>query len=254
MCRMIAFTSSEPQPIAPYLAQLARLSQEGVLVERWERHAGGNHPDGWGVAIVPADGQAPRVVRSGKAAAADPALHALDAGTASRFIGHIRFASNLSTVCEANSHPFTVGGIVLGHNGTFKGTIGAEGDARGVSDSLVFLEKLAARWPAGRTFEGLADTLMGLLSDELLVGNYSAANFLLAEGGRLFVFRKSRRDPDYYALYLRETRAPETGEICALVVASERLDGGGGWRQLSEGELIELALPFPRSAIIALPF
>ena len=28
-------------------------------------------------------------------------------------------------MCEANSHPFTVGGIVLCHNGTFKGGIGA---------------------------------------------------------------------------------------------------------------------------------
>ncbi len=247
MCRMIAFSSSDPQPVGPYLDQLARLSREGILVERWQRHPGGNHPDGWGIAIVPPAGGVPRVVRSGKAACTDPALHALDPDTAARFIGHIRFASNLSTVCEANSHPFSVAGIVLGHNGTFKGRIGAEGDARGVSDSLVFLEKLAACWPAGRTFEGLADALKHLLSDELLVGDYSAANFLLAEGGRLFAFRKSRRDHDYYALFLRE-RAVD------VVVASEPLDGADDWRRLEQGELLELTLPAPHCAVVELPF
>jgi glutamine amidotransferase len=234
MCRMIAFASAAPQPVAPYLSHLARLSAEGILVDRWARHPGGNHPDGWGVALWPPGGDEPRVIRSGRPANADPALHALEGEETSRFIGHVRFASNLSGVCEANSHPFTVDGIVLCHNGTFKGAIGAEGDARGVSDSLVFLERLAARWPAGRTFEGLADSLEALLSDEMLVGRYSAANCLIGEGGRLFAFRKSRRDHDYYALYLRN----RPGE---MVVASERIDGGPGWRELGEGELVALA-------------
>jgi predicted glutamine amidotransferase len=247
MCRMIAFASAEPQPIAPYLARLARLSAEGLLVERWARHPGGNHPDGWGIALVPPRGGEPRVVRSGRSAASDPALSALGAETADRFIGHIRFASNLSSVCEANAHPFTVDGIVLGHNGTFKGAIGAEADARGVSDSLVFLERLAVSWPAGRTFEGLALALKELLSDTLLAGDYSAANFLIAEGGRLFAFRKSRRDHDYYALWLRQSARE-------IVAASERLDRDAGWRPLEDGELVEIGLPAPRRTTIDLPF
>ncbi|HEY5995425.1 MAG TPA: class II glutamine amidotransferase [Candidatus Deferrimicrobiaceae bacterium] len=246
MCRMIAFASATPQPVAPCLSQLARLSSEGILVDRWTRHPGGNHPDGWGVALWPPGGGPPRVIRGGKPANADPALRALEGEATSRFIGHVRFASNLSSVCEANSHPFTVDGIVLCHNGTFKGAIGAEGDARGVSDSLVFLERLAARWPSGRTFEGLAGSLEALLSDETLVGRYSAANCLIGEGGRLFAFRKSRHDHDYYALYLRELPG-------GLAVASERLDDGPGWRELGEGELVDLSAPAPRSTIVPLP-
>lgn len=247
MCRMIAFAATGPKPVAPCLAHLSRLSAEGLLVDRWERHPGGNHPDGWGIALLPPGKGAPRVVRGGKPANADPSLPALGGETADRFIGHVRFASNPSSVCEANSHPFSVGGIVLAHNGTFKGSIGAEGESRGVSDSLVFLEKLAGRWPAGRTFEGLADSLRELLSDELLVGNYSAANLLVADGGRLFAFRYSRRDHDYYALHLRE-------EADGLVVASERLDDAPGWRQLGNGELLELSLPSPRRIRVELPF
>lgn len=246
MCRMIAFASAEPQPVAPYLSQLARLSSEGILVDRWARHPGGNHPDGWGVALWPPGGGNPRIVRSGRPANADPGLRALEGEVAARFIGHVRFASNRSGVCEANSHPFSVDGIVLCHNGTFKGTIGAEGDARGVSDSLVFLERLAAAWPAPRAIEGLADSLSALLSDETLVGGYSAANCLVAEGGRLFAFRKSRHDHDYYALYLHR------GERGATV-SSERLDDGPGWRELEEGELVELSPAATRSTVVLLP-
>jgi predicted glutamine amidotransferase len=245
MCRMLAFVSSAPRPLAPWIDRLARLSSEGILVERWARHPGGNHPDGWGVAVLPDGPGAPRIVRGAMPAHADPALPPLGSVAASRFIGHARFASNRSSVCEANAHPFAVEGVVLAHNGTFRGAIGAEGDARGVSDSLVFLERLAARWPAGRTFEGLAETLREILSDEAETGDYSAANFLAAEGGRLFAFRKSRRDHRYYALHLRE--AP--GE---LAVASERLGEDAGWREIAEGELVEMSLPAPRSTVVPL--
>ena len=246
MCRMLAFAFPEPQPLAPWIAHLARLSREGILVERWKRHPGGNHPDGWGVALLPDGAGAPRIVRGGLPADADPALPPLGAGSASRFLGHVRFASNLSSVCEGNSHPFVVDGVALAHNGTFQGAIGAEGDARGVSDSLVFLERLAARWPAGRTFEGLAESLREILSDEAQVGSYSAANLLVAEGGRLFAFRKSRRDHGYYALYLR-------ADARGVSVASERLDGDEGWREMAEGELVELSLPAPRGTIVSIP-
>jgi glutamine amidotransferase len=246
MCRMIAFASAAPQPVAPCLSHLARLSTEGILVDRWARHPGGNHPDGWGVALWPPGGDEPRVVRSGRPANADPALRELDGETATRFIGHVRFASNLSGVCEANSHPFSVDGIVLCHNGTFKGAIGAEGDARGVSDSLVFLERLAAAWPAPRTFEGLAGSLSALLADLPLVGRYSAANCLIGEGGRLFAFRRSCRDHDYYALHLRRD-----GQ--AATVSSERLDEGAGWRELEDGELVELSPSAQRGTVVPLP-
>ena len=61
------------------------------------------------------------------------------------------------------------------------GKIGAEGDARKVSDTLVFLELLENRWTE-RTLAGLSETLRGILSDRELVGEYSAANLLVAAG------------------------------------------------------------------------
>ncbi len=232
MCRMIAFTSTEPRDLAPFLARLATLSRSGRLVPGWETRPQGNHPDGWGVAYRRRGGMS--VVRSGWPAAADPRLGEV-AAKSTLFIGHVRYASNPQTVNAGNSHPFLAGGVAVAHNGTFRGRIGREAEARKVSDTLVFTELLAATWQ-DRTFEDLRDVLSRLLGDPDLVGDYSAANLLIAVGDSMFVLRKFRRNPDYYTLYLR------AGEGLA-VVASEPLDDRPGWRLLDDGELV--ALPGP---------
>jgi glutamine amidotransferase len=240
MCRMIAYSSSEPRDVAPYLASLAGFCETGNLVAGWERRPGGNHPDGWGVAWRAGDEI--RMVKSGTPAASDPLLLGMSAAT-DRFIGHVRYASNPETVCAANAHPFQSLGVTLAHNGTFYGKIGAEGDARKVSDTVVFLELLENRWME-RTLEGLSDTLRRILSERELVGEYSAANLLIAAGDGLFAFRRYRRNGEYYSLYMK------TGEGLS-VVASEPLDGDPGWRLLADGELVELSRGAPRSVLLA---
>jgi len=233
---MLAFASAEPKDVAPYLAHLARFCESGSLVPRWKKHPGGNHPDGWGIAYR--QGDEIRTVKSGKPAAGDPLLSDVRVLT-DRFIGHVRFASNPETVTAENSHPFAWKGIALAHNGTFCGKVGEEGDTRKVSDTLVFLELLAERWEE-RTLPGLAAALRGILSDEGLVGKYSAANLLIATGERLFAFRRCRRDEGYYTLFVR-------GGSEAAAVASQPLDERPGWRLMEDGELLELSLPEPRS-------
>src|SRR3972149_10711527 len=161
MCRMLAFACREPREIAPFLSHLARLSAQGKLVDRWERRPGGNHPDGWGIAFR-RKGET-RLIRSGEPASTDPALGKIR-GSTDRFLGHVRYASDASTVNTANAHPFLVRGIALAHNGTFEGRIGEEAERRKVSDTLVFLETLADRWK-GRTRLGLREALSGLLGD-----------------------------------------------------------------------------------------
>jgi predicted glutamine amidotransferase len=232
---MVAFASAEPQDAAKYLASLARFCESGNLVAGWEKRPGGNHPDGWGVAWRAGDEI--RMVKSGKPAASDPLLSGMSAVT-DRFIGHVRYASNPETVSAANSHPFQALGVTLAHNGTFYGKIGAEGDARKVSDTVVFLELLEDRW-AERTLAGLSETLRGMLSDRDLVGEYSAANLLIATGNELFAFRRFQRNGEYYTLYLK------SGEGLT-VVASQPLDAEAGWRRLADGELVELSQGAPR--------
>jgi len=243
MCRMIAFSSSGPRDIAKYLAALARFCATGNLVDGWEKRPGGNHPDGWGIAWR--SGDETRMVKSGNPAASDPLLSEVRAAT-DRFIGHVRFASNPETVCAANSHPFQALAVTLAHNGTFYGAIGAEGDARRISDTAVFLELLEDRWK-DRTLPGLSGTLRGILSDRALVGEYSAANLLIGVGDALFAFRRFHRNGEYYTLYLK------SGEGCTIA-ASEPLDGEPGWRLLEDGELVELSPDEPRSIrLTALP-
>ena len=233
---MLAFASDLPLELAPFLAHLERFSLHGNLVERWERRPGGNHPDGWGIAYR-RDGETVRI-RGGRPAAEDRRLREIS-DSSDRFLGHVRYASETATVNEENAHPFLVGDIALGHNGTIRGRIGEEAGGRQVSDTLVFLERLAAGWK-DRTLHGLAGTLSDLLSDAPLVGTYSAANLLILAGGSIFALRKHRKDEDYYTLYLHR------GEGRAIV-ASQPLPGTIGWRLLDNGELVELSLPEPRS-------
>ncbi len=240
MCRMIAFASAVPCDIGPFLSHLARFCRSGNLVAGWPRRPEGNHPDGWGVAWRRASAMS--VVRSGKPAVADPALGEVAAKT-TRFIGHVRYASNPATVNAGNAHPFLSGGVTLAHNGTFQGRIGLEAEARKVSDTLVFTELLAAEWRE-RTHEGLRETLSRLLGDTALVGDYSAANMLIAGGESLFALRRYRKNPDYYTLYLRAVEG-------LAVVASEPLDDRPGWRLLSDRELVAISGPAPRSLFLA---
>lgn len=239
---MVAFSSAEPKEVGPYLASLSRFCASGNLVDGWEKRPGGNHPNGWGVAWR--SGDEIRIVKSGNPAATDPLLSDVRAVT-DRFIGHVRYASDPATVCAANSHPFQVLGVALAHNGTFYGSIGAEGDARKVSDTVVFLERLAERWTE-RTLPGLSDTLRGMLSDRDLVGEYSAANLLIAVDGRLFAFRRYQRNEDYYTLFMKSAEG-------ITVVASQPLDEETGWRILADGELVELSPGAPRSVLLTLP-
>ena len=240
MCRMIAFASVDPLDVAPYLARLSGFSRSGNLVEGWERRPGGNHPDGWGIAFR--QGEEIRVLRSGKPACADPQLHEISART-DRFIGHVRYASNTATVNAANSHPFLAHGVALAHNGTFQGSIGLEAGGRNVSDTLVFLERLCSLWRE-RTLPRLKEALSEILLDPHLVGNYSAANLLIASGDSLFALRRWRRNEDYYTLFLQSL----PGQV---VVASQPLDDAPGWRPLGNGELAELRPNAPRSEFLS---
>jgi glutamine amidotransferase len=240
MCRMIGFASAEPIDMMPYLARLSDFSRSGNLVDRWERRPGGNHPDGWGIAWR-REGRI-RLLRSGKPANADPMLPEAG-GTTDRFIGHVRYASDLATVNASNAHPFLVLGTALAHNGTFRGKIGVEAQRRGVSDTLVFLERLSALW-SEKTLSRLREALAEILGDPGQVGDYSAANLLIASWETLFALRHYRREGDYYTLFLRA--APGL-----VVVASEPLDDAPGWRLLDDGELVELHPHSPRSAFLA---
>lgn len=230
MCRMIAFASAKPVDASPFLARLSDFSLGGNLVDGWEKRAGGNHPDGWGIAWRE-EGEI-RLLRSGKPACADPRFRDVRPRT-DLFIGHVRYASNTATVNASNSHPFLSDGVALAHNGTFRGKVGEEAERRNVSDTLVFLERLCGIWRE-RNYQGLGKAIREIIDDTNLVGDYSAANLLVATPKSLFAMRRFRRNEDYYTLYLRSSN----GQV---VAASQPLDAGPGWRLMGDDELVELS-------------
>jgi predicted glutamine amidotransferase len=236
---MIGFASADAVDAGPWIARLAGFSLCGNLVDGWERRPGGNHPDGWGIAWR--QGGEFRLARSGKPAHADPAFSGMRVAT-DRFVGHVRYASNTATVNDSNAHPFLVREVVLAHNGTFRGDIGEEAQRRGVSDTLVFLERLSALWEE-KSFAGLRGALAEILSESAQVGDYSAANLLIASGEGLFALRHCRRDDGYYTLYLQAS----PGRVTA---ASQPSDDAPGWRLLENGELVEMNPHAPRSAFL----
>lgn len=235
MCRMLAVAAARPVDLSPYLDHLKRFCLHGHLVERWERRPGGNHPDGWGIAYR-REGRT--VVRRGGLPAAEDSRLRDFAAVSDRFLGHVRYASETGPVSEANAHPFLVDGVALAHNGTFRGKIGEESGRRGVSDTLVFLERLTAIWKE-RTLPALAEAVHRILSDRALVGNWSAANLGILAGDSVFALRCHRKDPDYYTLFLHSAAG-------AATVASEPTDDSPGWLPLGDRELVELSLPTPR--------
>ena len=66
------------------------------------------------------------------------------------------------------------------------------------------------------------------------MGEYSAANLLIATGDALFAFRRFQRNGEYYTLYMKSGNGHS-------IVASEPLDAEPGWRLLDDGELVELS-------------
>ena len=78
------------------------------------------------------------------------------------------------------------------------------------------------------------------------MGEYSAANLLIATGNELFAFRRFHRNGEYYTLYLK------SGEGLT-VVASQPLDAETGWRLLADGELVETSQGAPRSILLTVP-
>jgi predicted glutamine amidotransferase len=236
MCRLLGFSAREAISLEPYIAQLRRLSQHGQSLEPPTANGHGDgqasHPDGWG--LVCADRRGILIsppFKSDRPAFADPELHQLDSVRSALCLAHVRRASTGLKVTLEQAHPFEHGGIVLAHNGTFAGELFKSAQQYQISDSELFLLELAKHWQP-RTVGALADVLCALLEDEDVVGRFTAANLLIAEGRRLFALRWCHRDENYYTLYVRQS--PDRVEI-----ASEPCEGGD-WQLLKNSELIAI--------------
>lgn len=210
------------------------------------------NPDGTGLGIFD-DGGRPQLLRQPLAAEDD-----LDFAREARelesttWVGHVRHASQ-GSVALRNTHPFTMDGRILAHNGGF-GDLGLLEEHLGDEMALVEGDTDSERFFAlltrevrrsGDIAEGLvaaldwvADNLPVLALNVVLTTPYELWALRYPETHTLFVLESGA------GVVARESRAGTrvTADHAPphVVVASERLDDDPGWSEVAPGELIHV--------------
>jgi predicted glutamine amidotransferase len=221
------------------------------------------NPDGTGLGIFDPEGR-PQLLRQPLAADDD-----LDFAREARelesttWVGHVRHASQ-GSVALRNTHPFTMEGRILAHNGGF-GDLRLLEEHLGDDLSLVQGDTDSERFFAlvTREIRRTGDVTEGLVAALDWVADHLpvlALNVVLTTPHELWAVRY----PETHTLYLlesdsgavaRESRAGTrvTAEHAPphVVVASERLDDDPGWREVAAGELVHVgpALVVRRSIV-----
>ncbi len=232
MCRMVGVVSRGQFPI-DVLTDLRMISKQGEVPGHMQR----GHRDGWGIASF-VDGFPVYLGRSPKWAAEDPSFE-IAVNKASKLrppsivIGHVRAASR-GKAKLVNTHPFIVGGLVLGHNGTIKGLKPlAERKSRGETDSELLALVLADRYEKEHD---LRTALKAVIRDEVLDREFTAAILLVSDGKTLCGYRDYAENGGYYDLRVA------TGKE-SIVLFQETTNGiDGSISQVKRGELVSIGL------------
>jgi predicted glutamine amidotransferase len=199
----------------------------------------------------------------------------------STFVAHVRLAS-VGGQTVRNTHPFTMGGRIMAHNGGFgelsrlDEQLGGYADlVLGDTDSERYFALITRQTDAhgGDVAAGIA-TAAGWIAANLPV---AALNTIVATPGELWALRY----PDQHALHILQRppdsapadagpgrpadaglhvrsatssmHVPELADAASVVIASEELDGEDGWRMLAPGELVHVGPDLRVRSQIVLP-
>jgi len=194
------------------------------------------------------------------------------------FVSHVRYATAGSRTL-ANTHPFTMRGRIMAHNGGFgeldrlEEQLGPYRDlVEGDTDSERYFALITQQIDAhgGDVAAGIA-AAAGWIAERLPV---SSLNTIVAVAGEhaLHIIERpagasSLPSPDSPAarasgpattgMHARSTtssvHAPELHMLPSVVVASEELDGEHGWRMLASGELVHVRPDLTVESTVVLP-
>jgi predicted glutamine amidotransferase len=264
VCRLFGL-SAAPHRIS---ARFWLLEAPDSLVEQSRRN-----PDGTGLGYFRPDGT-PVVEKEPVAAFADSAFAREARHVASTtFITHVRHAST-GGLSVPNTHPFTIGGRIMAHNGALGDLPALEAElgdgmrlVQGDTDSERMLALVAARTDehGGDVGAGIA-AAAGWVAAHLPV--YSL-NLIVITPAELWALRY----PQTHELHVLERPAGGThgarplhatsatlrvhseplARHPSVLVASEPLDEHPGWRPLKPGELLHVAGDLRVTSRIALP-
>jgi glutamine amidotransferase len=253
MCRIAGYFGS-PIPLSAWMTEPSHGLVHQARHAR-EMAAPGIAGDGWGAGWFPADGRrGPGLLKSPLPIWADlnvkSALPAVSAGSA---LGHIRLASPGSEVCLLNTPLYVLDDHLYTLNGELSpwpGPLGMdirrrldpdhEAAVQGSTDA----ELLGALWRTQFRRAGGRDAA-GALRETIRLARALVAerdgklkvNVLLAGPDSLVAIRYAAPDPEEAdSLYYLEGRDRWPG----LLVASEPLDDGPGWRRVEPSTLLRV--------------
>jgi predicted glutamine amidotransferase len=176
VCRIFGCVAAEPVSLRHEL-----LEAPNPLIRQSE-----HHDSGWGMAVYDrAEGQEPTLIRIPEAAHAGDDFAGATEITGRMFNVHVRRATVGGLTLE-NTHPFTLGSLSFGHNGTVIDypQLGADG-AEGETDSEHLFRYLVEHFDA----RDAIGSLRAMVAKAVEVSMFSALNFLFCDGYRLYAYR-----------------------------------------------------------------
>ena len=178
------------------------------------------------------------------------------------FVAHVRWATAGGRTAQ-NTHPFTMQGRIMAHNGGF-GELPRLDEQLGSYADLVLGDTDSERYFALITQQTEAhggDVGAGITAAASWIAAQlpvSSLNIIVAAPGELWALRYPAphalhilerpagpsQDETRKGLHVRSAtssmHAPALHDTASVVVASEELDGESGWRMLAPGELVHV--------------
>jgi glutamine amidotransferase len=249
MCRLVAYLG-EPETT---LASLVLEPEHSLLVQSYapgEMMSGVVNADGFGVGwYAPWSGEEPAVYRSDSPLWADRSFAGM-AGKirSSGVFAAVRSATPGLPAEESGVPPFASGALTFMHNGAIEGfrngpmrllrnSLSDESYAGllGVTDSETIFALVLDRLREGADLEEALEETVRRVSEMCeKLGRRGTLNLALTDGRGMAFVRHSTEGAGN-SLYLLEDGEDFPGGV---VVASERLDGDAGWREVPDRHLL----------------
>lgn len=249
MCRMVAYLGGPEVP----LSSVVLSPEHSLLVQSYaprEMMSGVVNADGFGVGwYAPWSGEEPAVYRSDEPMWADRSFGGMASKIRSRTVfGAVRSATPGLPAEESGVPPFASGPFAFMHNGAIdgfrRGAMRALRDSLsdesyagllGVTDSETIFATVLDRLREGAGLgDALAESARRVSRVCGKLGRRATLNLALTDGETLAFTRFSTEGPGN-SLYVVEDGEAFPG---AVVVASERLNGDVGWREVPDGHLL----------------
>jgi len=228
MCRMLGITGYDFNKHKEILNDFFRLALNGNVPPKNKP----GHLEGWGIGYY-SEGKA-KIIKSGGSVVEEQkrffsALKRI--GRSRTLIVHFRKSAWDKTTDKRHSHPFLFKKYIFAHNGTifdYKELLnfipGKYLPDVSALDTEVFFRYLLNGFP--KSFK----TSIKMVEDKR---EFSALNFLLCGGQKLYAYREYSKWPDYYTLF-------KARHNTSRVVCSEQLDSVKSWEEINNRELAVL--------------